>query len=264
MNKDMFEYAKNIEKIKKQNNRNVLIAGNSNEEYVERLEKLGFNVFKTLKTDFLYESISYHPDIVIHPVDSKNILVEKGMLEYYENLFKNLDLNLIPTNDKFTGKYPGYTGLNIGRVGSYFIHNPEYTDHEALLQFSKLGLKLIRVKQGYSKCSTLTLSDTAVITTDKGIERAILSEEMSESVIDKKIDVLYINPEGIRLDGMNYGFIGGCGGMVSEKDLVLTGRFDHLEDAERIYRFLDNNRINVIYLSDNGINDIGGIIKLGE
>lgn len=278
--KSKIEYSK-ITKSENIRSQNVLIAGNSDIEYENKLKELDLNVLKTVKADFLYDSIAYHPDIVIHPLDDKNFLVEKTMLEYYGDLFKNIDVNLIPTGRKFTSEYPGYAGLNIGRIGNYYIHNTDYTDIEALKQFEMLGLESIKTKQGYSKCSTLTLSETAVITTDRGIEKAVKSKtdfiinsgdgdnknnnnKNESNQLKHKMDVLYINPEGIRLDGMNYGFIGGCGGMISEKELVLTGRFDHLADSEKIERFLYENEIDVIYLSEKGINDIGGIIRVGE
>lgn len=233
----------------------LLVAGNASEEYLENLKKLDIGFYKTRNSNFLYDSISYHPDIIVHSLDSKKIIVEKSSYDYYKEEFSDLDINIISTEYAFNSTYPNYTGLNIGKVGRYYIHNEKYTDLNLKNELIDRGYELINVKQGYSGCSVLTINDSAIITSDPGIAKTLKS--------NTNLGVLYIDPKKIRLDGMNNGFIGGCGVMISDNELLLTGKYDKLKDAKDIDEFLNNYKINVIYLSEKGINDIGGLIKLG-
>lgn len=231
---------------------NIVVAKDASDEIKESLKNMKFNIIETEEAEFLYDSVKCHPDIQIHPADFEKIFVAKNMFETYKEKFRNFNIELIPTENDLEGEYPKYTGLNIGRVSNFYIHNENYTDGKIKDVFEEKGIKNVFVKQGYSKCSTLTIGEKAVITSDRGIEKALSSV--------KEIEVYYVNPEGIELKGMNYGFIGGCGIMISDRDLLLTGRTYNMKDEKRFHEILNKYGINVIYLSDKGINDIGGFI----
>jgi hypothetical protein len=65
----------------------------------------------------------------------------------------------------------------------------------------KKNFNIIDVKQGYTKCSVLPVSNNAFITDDISIYNQCVSFG---------IDVLYVGKGDVSLPGYNYGFIGGC------------------------------------------------------
>ncbi|MDO5708211.1 MAG: hypothetical protein Q4P31_06230 [Andreesenia angusta] len=237
--------------LRKENYKNIIIAQNAPYDIKAKLRDMGYNIIDSIKADFLYDSIAYHPDIVLHPLDDRNLFIAKNLFEEYKQILGKYNLNLIPTNREFRSEYPNYIGLNIGRVRDYYIHSKN-TDSRAIEEFKKKGIKNIFVKQGYSKCSTLNIKENIIITSDRGIEKELKKYD--------EIEVYYIDPRGIELEGMEYGFIGGCGIMISEKDLILTGHTNNMRDSKLFHQILNKYEINVNYLSDKGIIDIGGFI----
>lgn len=234
------------------NKKNIIIAKDANLEIKNKLKELGFNIIETIEANFLYDSIKCHPDIQIHPIDDKKILVVKNLIDQYKQKLKGYDLEIISTEECFQESFPKYLGLNIGRVSKYYIHNEALTDQKAKKILEEENIENIKVKQGYSKCSTLTIGENIIITTDRGIERELKKK--------KDLVVHYISPKGIKLKGMEYGFIGGCGVMINYKELLLTGNTQSMQDNKDFHQILNKYGINVIYLSNEGINDIGGFI----
>ena len=80
-----------------------------------------------------------------------------------------------------------------------------------MLEFAENeGLNVINVNQGYSGCSVCVINDSAIITDDESIFTA------AQNFLN---DVLLIQKGSIRLNGYNYGFIGGCCGKISKNKL---------------------------------------------
>jgi len=111
------------------------------------------------------------------------------------------------------------------------------------------------VKQGYAACSAAAVDGYSIITADKAI---------AEAAGSRGYQALVISPGGIRLDGYDYGFIGGCCGLLDEKTLAFTGRLSSIKDGERIKGFCASRGVSVIELTDEPMKDIGGIIPLLE
>lgn len=232
----------------------AVLDGRASGDVERSLEKLGFEVIRTIGCRELYDAISYHPDIVLHPIEGRDIVVAKNVFDYYDSLLRPYGFNLVASDKMLGEKYPDNICLNIGRVSNCAIHNKKHTDGQALRLFQSSGIELIETKQGYGKCSTLTIGEKSLITTDMGIKKRLDK--------DTDIEAYFVDPEGIKLEGMDYGFIGGCGNMISERELVLSGRYDHMKDREYLDSIFREKNIEVIYLSDDKISDIGGIIFL--
>ncbi len=116
--------------------------------------------------------------------------------------------------------------------------------------------KIIKVRQGYIRCNTLALDDNTFITSDRGIEKALLKEGML---------TFFLNPCNITLKGYKNGFIGGCGGVKNMKGkttLFLNGDpFLFSEQKvmiEEIMRRLPH--INLIYAKGKQLADVGSVL----
>lgn len=64
----------------------------------------------------------------------------------------------------------------------------------------------------------------------------------------------------IDLPGLNYGFIGGATGMLSKRELLITGTLKEHPSQNKINEFSDKHKIKFHYISNNKIIDIGSII----
>ena len=91
-----------------------------------------------------------------------------------------------------------------------------------------------------------------MITSDKTIAMALL---------EKGCDVLLVGEGDVRLDGYQYGFIGGASGCFD--DTVYFAGDPHLHrDGKEIFDFCEINGKQVVYAKGEELTDIGSIIFL--
>lgn len=140
-------------------------------------------------------------------------------------------------------------GLNAVNLSNVFIHNLKYTD-PVLIENVK-DKNLINVKQGYTKCSVAVVSDNAIITSDK-----IIAQKAKEV----SIDVLLIPPGDIILPGLDYGFIGGCCGLIEKDLMAFFGDLNYFNYGNEIKEFLYKHNVKPIYLRKGKLIDRGSIL----
>ncbi|MGO1469867.1 MAG: DUF6873 family GME fold protein [Tissierella sp.] len=231
----------------------VIVAGNIDEDIYDNLIDRNLRVIKTIAHPKVDNSIKYHPDIVVHPINHNILVTEPTVYEYYKEEFKSTNIKIIKGERKLNSKYPLDIAYNVGRVSDFAIHNFEHTDEVLKFHLKKENLELINVNQGYSKCSIAVIGDREIITADHFIYTRLK---------DKGIESLLINPGHITLENQDYGFIGGCTGNMSNKEVFLSGSLKNHPGKENIERFIKNAGKKIIYLSNKKIVDIGTIISL--
>ncbi len=222
----------------------------SDEEYCNLL-KLNCNIIKCEPSSTLYEAICGHPDILLHFIDNTKVIIHRETSEEFKFKLSSLNLNVLRSENSLTAKYPQDIILNGVNTDMAFIHTLSNTDPRLLNEVS--NKKLITVKQGYTKCSTVVLNNNAFITSDKSIYQALTSNEW---------DVLLIHPGNILLPGLNYGFIGGTCGMLNSTTIVFYGSLKHHPQYNEMIDFLNKYNITPIYLSDGPLIDRGSIFFL--
>lgn len=62
---------------------------------------------------------------------------------------------------------------------------------------------------------------------------------------------------------MNYGFIGGCTGLISKSELAFFGDISKHPSYSDIKGFLDKKGKKIVILSDESLLDLGSLIPLG-
>lgn len=231
----------------------AIVAGNADREIFFNLEKLGIKVVRTIKCEELYDSVAYHPDMVIHPLDHKSLLIAPNVYAYYREKLSKYNLNIIKGERVLASKYPENIAYNIGRLSKVALHHGKYTDNKALKFFEKNNIELIKVKQGYSKCSMAIIDHDMAISSDKGICKKL--EALN-------YPFLLIEAGYISLEKEKYGFIGGATGSFSKDKVFFTGTFEDHPDEKKIKKFLRENKKEIVYLSRKKISDIGTIISL--
>lgn len=219
----------------------------------EILNSLDLSIIEVPRYPNLYEAIDGHVDIQINILDkiSKKILINKDIDTTFKNNLKNLNISYIDSKNFLKEVYPNNISLNAFSIGNYFVHNLKYTD-ENLLFYNKDKI-LINVKQGYTKCSCLPVSDNAFITSDVGIYKALSKYNL---------DILLLPPGDIVLEGLNYGFIGGTGGLITPDTMAFFGDLKFYKYGEEVKKFLSKYNVKPIYLKESKLTDRGSLLVL--
>ena len=220
-------------------------------EEEETLEKLGYKIIKCPKTPLVNPAISSHPDIQLFPINKRAIIVQKDIDSNFKKKLIDMNYTVIESYKSLSYEYPGDIFLNAYQTTEHFIHNIKFTDKNLLAHLKNKNI--ISVKQGYTKCSILPVSDKAFITSDPSISSALLPFGF---------DILKLPYGDILLPGYNYGFIGGCGGVSPKGELLLFGDLSNYIYYKDILKFLLKYDIKPISLSSGKLKDRGSIFFL--
>lgn len=235
------------------NARIAIVDGRVDNEIVTNLEKLNITVIKSIECKELGPYISYHPDMVMHPISFDTLLIAPNVYEYYKEVLTPLGIMVIKGDTVLSDKYPYDVAYNVARLKDIAIHNFKYTDEILKFYLKKQNLDLLNVKQGYSKCSLAIVDNTSAITSDRHIYNGLTK---------KRYDILLIEPGNIKLEGYTYGFIGGTCGNFSDDNILFSGELNHHPEVQKISSFIKSKKKKITMLSQNSIIDIGTIITL--
>jgi len=115
--------------------------------------------------------------------------------------------------------------------------------------------EFIPVKQGYTKCSVCIVDEHSLITDDISIFDAC-------KMLD--IDALLVRKGSVKLNGFDYGFIGGCCGKISHDTLAFFGDIRSHCDYDKISSFLAYRSVDALSLCSGSLIDVGSIIPITE
>ena len=193
------------------------------------------------------DSTATHPDVLAFYFGG-TIYASQGYIAANAGLFASLGCEVIACDVEY-GRYPRDVYFNVFAMGGTLFGRTDVVP-EAI---KRLYADVVFVKQGYAKCSTVTLG-SAAITADRGIARAVTG---------RGFEALAVAPRGVALRGYPAGFIGGA--IVSPADgiLIPIGDLDTHPDALAIRAFASDHG----YAIDNGdsgdpLIDCGGIIVI--
>ncbi|MBQ8766565.1 MAG: hypothetical protein IJZ16_07150 [Clostridia bacterium] len=222
------------------------------------------NALKTLFDDMLIKvvnvtenkhleaPVSKHADILANFVGKSTFLVDKNQKELCNFIENNSgkSINL----DNIKSPYPNDCLLNFADIGDYIICNKSILTEEIIKELPQKSI--IDVKQGYSKCSVCICKHNTIITDDISIFDAVSHYSNIKSLLVKKGSV------GIKK--YDYGFIGGCCGLIAKDTLLFNGDLSTHTDFDKIKEFLYDNHIKYIDIKGKPLTDIGSIIPIME
>lgn len=219
----------------------------------ETLMSLGLTTIDVPLCNNLYKAIDGHVDIQLNILSKKQkkVIINKDIDYRFKKNLKNFNISYLESANSLKSNYPGNISLNALILDNYFIHNLKYTDKNLLE--SQRDKILINVKQGYTKCSCLPVSENALITSDEGIYKALTKYNF---------DILLIPPGDILLDGLNYGFIGGTGGLISKNKIAFFGNLDFYSYGPQVKSFLNKYNVDPIYLNNSKLYDRGSLFVI--
>lgn len=215
------------------------------------LQRLGLKVLKVPMCTSVQDAVCGHPDMLLHVIDDHTLVVHKDISSNFVAELNECEINTIYSNSSLHSAYPGDVVLNALDCDNFFLHNLKHTD-SVLMELIK-HKKLIHVNQGYSKCSTAIVSSNAFITSDRGI---------CSMLVNEGCDVLLLPPGDIDLPGLDYGFIGGCCGLVDKNSIAFFGNLDFYSHGDMVKDFLKKHDVVPISLYEGRLVDRGSLFVL--
>jgi hypothetical protein len=220
-------------------------------EEKNNLKDLGYEILICPPSNLLYEAVCGHPDILLHIISNDTIMVHKNMSKKFIDKLTFMNFKVVFSKNSLREKYPYDIFLNSVNMSNLFFHSLKYTDPNLMLYVK--NKKLINVNQGYTKCSTAIINKNAIITTDKSIAKALLNEN---------VDVLLLPPGDILLPGLNYGFIGGCCGLLNKNSMAFYGNLINYPYGNEVIKFLKKYDVKPVFLSSGKLIDRGSIFVI--
>nr|WP_312577501.1 hypothetical protein [Sedimentibacter sp.] len=233
--------------------RYAVIDYRASDEIIYYLKKINIEPIKTVKCNDLQEPIDGHPDMVMHPIDEKTFIVAPNVFDYYSNVFNNIGIKVIKGGKTLCRNYPEDIAYNVARIGRYAVHNTHHTDQVLKYYLEEANIKFIHVNQGYTKCSLTAVGENRAVTSDFSI---------CEITKSYNIDCMYINPELVYLKGYDYGFIGGCTGLINDKIFLSTGKINDKNIINAFKKFIQSSGYLYEEASSQQIMDLGSIIPI--
>lgn len=221
----------------------------------ENATNISFNDCKIISlpcASHLPPPLSYHADMLLfigfntlfthteYYKSNKNIIDETASL---------LHLSLCVSDEYTAQSYPHDVLFNAVLLKDKLICNKKTVSKHILEHAEKHNCEIINVNQGYTKCSTLIVSDNAIITSDIKIHKEALGHN---------IESLLISCGGIELLPYEYGFIGGTSGY-DENNIYFYGDISKHQDYNAIKEFVQSHNKNIVTLNNGRLCDIGSI-----
>lgn len=230
----------------------VAVSEIASQKLISKLNDHNIETIK-IKTNPAVDIIGHHSDLNLLNYAYGKLIIDNSQSDNFVNfLTKGYGLKVI---SRIRSPYPYDSGLNCVVMGEKVICNLKSVSDEVIHLAEELNYRIIPVNQGYTKCSVCLLNDKALITDDESIYRVCQKNN---------IDSILISKGSINLSGFNYGFIGGCTGLIDKNKLLFNGDINYHRDCNIVIDFLKSYKIEPIIIENEPLTDIGSIIPLCE
>ena len=225
----------------------IFVSELADRAFIEYLKSRG-TVILVPKDDRFESRTSSHPDLVLSIIDDTLIIDENAHINLYKQL-DSLGIPYVVGNSKLSAAYPQDIAYNAVITRDYFIHNLKYSDPLLAMHSIHTNKKLIQVKQGYTKCSTVVVNDDSVITADQGIYKEVKAS----------MNALLIQSGNVLLGEDNNGFLGGASASFEDR-IVFHGDLSQHLDFFRIEEFIEKSNKSLLYFKEFPLTDIGSVL----
>ncbi len=220
------------------------------------LQKRGFETLLLPPHPKLPSPVASHPDLLLFFTETECLTVKSYgdvaptiLCEIAEKTGRKI----VFCDEELGDRYPKDILLDAAKIGEHLICYPDHTAKKVLEHFPST---IIPVRQGYAKCSCVPVSDRALITADRSIERAAKNIGIS---------VLLIENGNVDLPGYDMGFIGGAASFNLKKDLheiYFCGDLNRHPSGEEIRAFCQRHGKVAVSLGDFPLTDVGTMFLL--
>lgn len=221
---------------------------------VKKLIGLGIEPIITIPSQNLDKRVAFHTDMLVFGFAKGEVFLDISQID---NLVKFLTMgySIKYIDDIVSSPYPNDSLLNAVMLKDKLLCNPKTVSEEVIGKAHKDNIKVLCTNQGYTKCSICLVNQNAIITDDESIYALANQNE---------IDCILVSKGSVKLDGFDYGFIGGCCGLIDADKLFFNGDINMHSDCNKITDFLSKHNVEPVIIENQPLTDIGGIIPLTE
>ena len=224
-----------------------IIMSDEKSEINESIARLGFEIIQSDNVEGLLPFERRHADIQCLRVNDTFFILKEA--KRLKDKLLSSGLNTIDIDEDIAPEYPQNVLLNAVYMNKKLYCKADSVAKAVKKHCESNNIEIVNVNQGYTKCSTAVLDD-CFITADKGIFDA-MSRNGEEGLL--------IDSGDIELDGVDYGFIGGCT-FYHKGKAYFTGDITQHKSFKIIKEFLSDRNIKIKCLSNRKLYDIGGFI----
>jgi hypothetical protein len=213
----------------------IYLSKEANPQFTSYLETQGYQIISVWDSPYLDRGIASHADLIICKMGNR------------------------PNSPLFIGDpsipkspYPLDIPYNAACTGTYFIHHLAYSDNDLLQKAKEMGMNLIHVRQGYTKCNTIIVNENSLITSDHGIYNTL--EDHAD------IDCLLVQSGHVCLPGYSTGFIGGATGRIGDC-ILFHGNLKAHPSYVQIRQFIETRGLEPVWFPEFPLTDIGSVIE---
>ncbi len=228
----------------------AIIDSRSSEQTIEKIKEYVTDIYTFQTNGITGNSISGHPDIFIYQDKNQLVVAPNAPVD----LFKFLDNNNIDylRGEKNVGHdLDNSVQYNCLSTPQFLFHKSGYTD-SVVLGINQYK-EFISLPQAYTRCSLVHLCKDNYLTSDRGIEKALIKRELSS---------FYFSPEEIVIHEHKHGFVGGTVGICGKR-IFFNGNIDLHIDGQGLREFIESLDFEIINLSGEYLFD-GGCIFFVE
>ncbi len=225
--------------------------------YRESIGNLLNSGYKVILVKPFYRNKSYiasHADLQIFTFYKKEVIIAPNLSSFTVRqlvLSLNHNKNIILGNSFLREGYPKEVFYNAIVVDKYLIGNLKYLDNTLIEIGRRYGFSLVHVNQGYVRCTTIPIDKKTVITEDRGVSKKLRSIG---------INVKFLQPGFIDIDGYDYGFLAGSSG-IDNNVFYVNGDIDLYPYKSELENYLKRYHIKIKSLAPGKrLKDIGSIL----
>lgn len=184
--------------------KHTVLMSPADSKLINGIQKQGINVIESECLSALRENEQYHADMQLLIIN-RTAFIPRNCTELINKIENYFDEVILCT--ELEAEYPRNVALNAALIGNKLFCKASALAQEVKEFCAKNNIITVNVNQGYSRCSTLIVNNNALITADKTIyDAAVLNS----------INALRITEGFIKLQNVDYGFIGGSSGKVGD------------------------------------------------
>ncbi|MCD8048166.1 MAG: hypothetical protein LUG52_00915 [Clostridia bacterium] len=212
------------------------------------------SIIEPFEVKILPRGLRRHADLTFCYLGLGEAVCAPESYEYYAEKTAALGLKLTKGEKTLGCHYPGDSAYNVATIGRKMFCRVDITDARLLRKAAELGYEIIKIKQGYAKCSVCPITPNAAISADVSFCRA--AERAGA-------DCLLITNEQVKLEGYDNGFFGGAAYMKNKTTLCAKGDLRRQPDYEKICAFLARYGIEA-ERGEGEIEDFGSLCGICE
>lgn len=229
----------------------ICLSENANGILKEYLKNKGYDLIEIGKTGAVYDAVDSHSDIYLCRLGDGLIIAPEQLSLIGEEL-QHRQVKFTVGTSRLGFRYPENVKYNAVQLGNHLIHNTKHTDRTILDKADELGLRLLHVNQGYTKCNLVPVGENEAITSDEGLAAAMNRHG---------IEVLLISTGHVALPGFPYGFLGGASGRIGD-EILFNGNLSAHPEFEKIEEFIRGKDLKPVWFENYPLEDIGSVIQL--